>query len=68
MEDLIELATYEDDEYGTVIQFLDDKENCVFYSVDENENGERVYNKLDNEVNRILEEKYFSMESDVEYE
>lgn len=63
MEDLIELATYKDDEYGLVVQFLDSDNNCIFYLLDEID-GEKKYTRVDGEVNRILEEKYFSMESD----
>lgn len=65
MEDLIELATYEDENYGTVVQFLDSDNNCLFYKLKNDEIGNSVYEKVDSEINDILEEKYFSMESDV---
>jgi len=65
MEDLIELATYNDEEYGLVVQFLDSEDNCIFYLLEEI-NGEKNYTKVDGEINRILEEKYFSMESDID--
>lgn len=65
MEDLIELATYHDEQYGLVVQFLDRDNNTIFYVLEEI-NGEKVYTKLDNETNQILEEKYFSMESDID--
>ena len=65
MEDLIELATYHDNEYGLVVQFLDSEDNCSFYLLEEI-NGEKKYTKLDEETTRILEDKYFSMESDLD--
>jgi len=65
MEDLIELATYHDEEYGLVVQFLDSEDNCSFYSLEEI-NGEKKYTKLDEETTRVLEDKYFSMESDLD--
>jgi len=65
MEDLIELATYHDDEYGLVVQFLDSDDNSIFYSLEEI-NGEKKYTKLDQETTRILEDKYFRMESDLD--
>ncbi len=68
MDDLIELATYQDEDYGLIVQFLDRDDNCIFCTLEEDEKGEKVYNRVDSDVNRILEEKYFSMESDVEYE
>jgi len=64
MEDLIELATYKDEEYGLVVQFIDDENNCIFYKLEEVD-GQKNYIKLDGEINRILVEKYFSMDSDV---
>lgn len=67
MEDLIELATYHDEQFGLVVQFLDSENNTKFYALEEI-NGEKVYNKLDEETNRILEDKYFSMESDLDEE
>ena len=68
MDDLIELATYQDEEYGLVVQFLDSDGNCHFYSLEIGENGDKNYNEVDGDVNRILEEKYYSDESDIEYE
>ena len=67
MEDLIELATYHDEQFGLVVQFLDVENNTKFYELEEI-NGEKVYTKLDEETNRILEDKYFSMESDLDDE
>ena len=64
---LIELATYHDEQYGLVVQFLDIENNTKFYALEEI-NGEKVYTKLDEETNRILEDKYFSMESDLDDE
>jgi hypothetical protein len=66
MENLIELATYEDEQYGTVVQFLDKDNNCIFFKERIDENGNRCLDVLDLEINRILEEKYFSMESDID--
>ena len=66
MDNLIELATYEDNEYGTVVQFLDDKNDCLFYKEIIDELGNRTLEKVDSETNRILEEKYFSMDSDID--
>ena len=63
MEDLIELATYNDEEYGLVVQFLDSEDNSIFYLLEEI-NGEKNYTRVDGEVNRILNDKYFSIESD----
>lgn len=68
MDDLIELATYNDDDYGLVVQCLDSEDNCYFYSLEKKANGEKVYTKFDDEISRLLEEKYFSQESDVDYE
>ena len=67
MEDLIELATYHDEQFGLVVQFFDVENNTKFYALEEI-NGEKVYTKLDEETNRILEDKYFSMESDLDDE
>jgi len=66
MDNLIELATYEDNEYGTVVQFLDSNNNCLSYKEIIDEQGNRTLEKVDSEINRILEEKYFSMESDID--
>lgn len=66
MDNLIELATYEDNEYGTVVQFLDSNNNCLFYKEIIDEQGNRTLEEVDSEINRILEEKYFSMESDID--
>ena len=41
MDNLIELATYHDDEYGLVVQFWDEEDNCSFYSLEEI-NGEKI--------------------------
>lgn len=68
MDDLIELATYDDDDYGLVVQFLDSEDNCYFYSLEKNANGERIYTKFDDEISRLLEKKYFTPESDENYE
>ena len=65
MNNLIELATYHDDEYGLVVQFLDEEDNCSFYSLEEI-NGEKKYTKLDEETTRVLEDKYLSMENDID--
>lgn len=65
MEDLIELATYNDDDYGLIVQFLDENDNCIFYQMEEI-NGEKKYTKVDETINRMLEEKYFSMENTTE--
>lgn len=65
MEDLIELATYHDENYGLVVQFLDSEDNCIFYILEEF-NGEKKYSRVDDEINRILEDKYFSMENEME--
>ena len=65
MEDLIEIATYNDDDYGLVVQFLDEDDNCIFYQMEEI-NGEKNYTKVDGTVNKTLEEKYFSMENKTE--
>ena len=67
MDNLIELATYHDEQFGLVVQFLDVENNTKFYALEEI-NGEKVYTKLDEETNRILEDKYFSMESDLDDE
>lgn len=66
MENLIELATYEDENYGTVVQFLDSDNNCIFYKEKTDEQGNKTLEKIDSETNRILEKKYFSMESDID--
>lgn len=69
MENLLELASYEDENYGTVVQFLDNNNNCIFYIEKIDEFGNRNLTQTDSETNRILEEKYFSMERDFdEYE
>lgn len=68
MDDLIELATYNDDDYGLVVQCLDNEENSCFYSLEIKGNGEKVYTKFDDEISRILEEKYSNQEGDVDYE
>ncbi len=68
MDDLIELATYDDDDYGLVVQFLDSEDNCYFYSLEMNANGEKTYTKFDDEISRLLEKKYFTPESDENYE
>jgi hypothetical protein len=69
MENLLELASYEDEKYGTVVQFLDNNNNCIFYIEKIDEFGNRNLTQTDSETNRILEEKYFSMERDFdEYE
>ena len=65
MENLLELATYKDENYGDVVQFLDSDNNCLFYLEKIDEYGGRKLLKTDSEVNRILEEKYFSMERDI---
>lgn len=65
MENLLELATYKDENYGDVVQFLDSDNNCLFYLEKIDEYGNRKLLKTDSEVNRILEEKYFSMERDI---
>ena len=62
MEDLIELATYHDEQYGLVVQFLDSENNTKFYALEEI-NGEKIYTKLDEETNRILEDKYIAGET-----
>ena len=41
MEDLIELATYHDEQFGLVVQFLDVENNTKFYALEEI-NGEKV--------------------------
>ena len=65
-ERIIQLgATYHDEQFGLVVQFLDSENNTKFYALEEI-NGEKVYTKLDEETNRILEDKYFSMESDLD--
>lgn len=66
MENLLELATYEDENYGTVVQFLDSDNNCLFFLEKIDEFGNRNLVKTDSETNRILEEKYFSMERDID--
>ena len=66
MKNLLELASYEDEDYGTVVQFLDSNSNCLFYKETIDNQGKRNLEKLDSETNRILEEKYFSMESDID--
>ena len=66
MENLIELASYDDEQYGTVVQFLDKDNNCIFYKETIDENGNRNLETVDLEINQILEEKYFSMESDID--
>lgn len=65
MEDLIELATYHDEDYGLVVQFLDSEDNCFFYVLEEI-NVQKEYSKVDSEVNQILIDRYFSMESDID--
>jgi len=66
MENLLELATYDDENYGIVVQFLDINNNCFFYKELIDESGNKKLEKVDSETNRILEEKYFSMESDID--
>lgn len=66
MENLLELATYEDENYGTVVQFLDSDNNSLFFLEKIDELGNRNLIKTDSETNRILEEKYFSMERDID--
>ena len=66
MENLIELASYEDENYGTVVQFLDSNNNCLFYIEKIDEFGNKNLIQTDSETNRILEEKYFSMDSDID--
>ena len=68
MEDMIELATYIDSDYGEVIQFLDQDGNPHFYSLEVDENSEKKYNEFDDVISSILEKKYFSIGSDDEYE
>ena len=68
MDDLIELATYNDDDYGLVVQCLDSEDNSSFYSLEIKNNGEKVYTKFDDEISRLLEEKYFNQEGDGDYE
>ena len=68
MDDLIELATYNDDDYGLVAQCLDSEDNSSFYSLEIKNNGEKVYTKFDDEISRLLEEKYFNQEGDGDYE
>ena len=64
MDNLIELATFKDENYGLVVQFLDSQDNCLFYILEEI-NGEKKYTRVDDTTNRILEEKYFSIESEI---
>ena len=66
MENLLELATYEDENYGTVVQFLDGNNNCIFYKEKIDELGNRHLESVDSDINMILEKKYFSMESDID--
>ena len=61
----VDLKKSIDDEYGLVVQFLDSDDNSIFYSLEEI-NGEKKYTKLDQETTRILEDKYFRMESDLD--
>lgn len=66
MENLIELGTYEDEQYGIIIQFLDEKNNCLFFKEEIDENNNKYLKKFDEVTNQVLENKYFSMESDID--
>jgi hypothetical protein len=57
VDNLIELATFNDDNFGIVTEFIDDKYEVVFYKqVDNN------FEPLSEEENAILKDKYLGGE------
>lgn len=56
---MIELATYDDSEYGLVTQFITEKRDVIFFR-QEIVNGMKQYYALDENSNKVLIGKYFS--------